>query len=410
MRSSTPPQSVTALQPMAVAVGHKSIGQLMQEDGLCIFRYNSAAVQEDFVSLTMPVRTRDYTHSRLLPIFEMHLPEGYLLALLQRHFAKLTQTDDFGVLHLLAPAVRGRLHYRHGPAKPEQHNEPAPLTLTQLLHPSQQEDLFQELVQRFALQSAISGVQPKVLATVLDKATLRLEDYIVKAWGPEYPELALNEYWCMRVMQAAGLPVPQFHLSDDATLLVVKRFDVIDDSGTNRYLGFEDMCVLQARSRQQKYAGSYEQVAKTIHSFVSPVRKTNALQQFFQMMVLNMLLQNGDAHLKNFGLLYQNTDDIWLAPAYDVVCTTAYIRNDRPALTLLGKRAWLGRKDLLRFGVQSCGLTLRQAEHLYAICCNAILEVAPLVRQAASGARNAAQQEVLTHLSKVMLVAAHDDR
>jgi len=56
------------------------------------------------------------------------------------------------------------------------------------------------------------------------------------------------------------------------------------------------------------------------------------------MMVINTLVQNGDAHLKNFGLLYENIDDIWLAPAYDVVCTTLYIQKDIPALHLLGSK------------------------------------------------------------------------
>ncbi len=51
------------------------------------------------------------------------------------------------------------------------------------------------------------------------------------------------------------------------------------------------------------------------------------------MVVMNYFLKNGDAHLKNFGLFF--SDDfsrIWLAPAYDVVTTTAYIFKDKPAL------------------------------------------------------------------------------
>ena len=56
------------------------------------------------------------------------------------------------------------------------------LTLEDLLHPKQ-EDLFSELISRFALVSPLSGVQPKVLAQVENKATLKLDDYIVKAWG-----------------------------------------------------------------------------------------------------------------------------------------------------------------------------------------------------------------------------------
>lgn len=406
MASDQTPDLSAALRRLTVSVGAQMAGHLVQEENLYVFRYASDARAHDFVSLTMPVRVRDYTHASLLPIFEMHLPEGYLLALLQRHFAKLTQTDDFGILQLLAPAVRGRVHYPH---EQQRHRVATPLTLDQLLQP-EHPDLFQELVQRFALQSALSGVQPKVLATVLNKATLKLEDLIVKAWGPEYPELAANEYWCMRAMQAAGVPVPQFDLSDDGALFIVRRFDLPHDSRADTgqeqgYLGFEDMCVLQARGRHQKYAGSYEQIAKTIGRFASPQHKTQALQQFFKMMVLNCHLQNGDAHLKNFGLLYRSIDDIWLAPAYDVVCTTAYIQHDRPALTLLGKRHWPRRKELLRFGVQACGLGPSQAESLYGQCIDALAQTAPKVQQAAQDTDNPARKQVLQHLTQTMQAA-----
>ena len=88
-----------------------------------------------------------------------------------------------------------------------------------------------------------------------------------------------------------------------------------------QYLGFEDMCVLQARQRDDKYEGSYEQIAKTIKIFVSPKYKQESLKQYFKMIVINHLVKNGDAHLKNFGLIYDNLDEIRLAPAYDVVST-----------------------------------------------------------------------------------------
>ncbi|MDO8843295.1 HipA N-terminal domain-containing protein [Methylicorpusculum sp.] len=118
----------------------------------------------------MPVRTKSYAYSRLHPLFEMHLPEGYLLSIIKKHFAKLTATDDFGLLRLLSPSIRGRVHYLADSSVLT-----TPLHLEELLH-SQQDGLFDELVSRFALQSALSGVQPKVLVKVVDKASLELND------------------------------------------------------------------------------------------------------------------------------------------------------------------------------------------------------------------------------------------
>lgn len=372
---------------LQVVIDEHESARLFREADNLVLRYADGARSQDFVSLTMPVRRQDYVHQCLHPVFEMHLPEGYLLSIIRRYSAKLTGNDDLALLQLLAPAMRGRLHYQ------QLNNSTQPLHLDDLLLP--RTGLFEELVERFALQSPVSGVQPKVLARLQDKATLRMDDYIVKAWGQEFPQLALNEFWCMEVFRSAGVPVPEFHLSADGSLFIMKRFDY--EAG-GRYLGFEDMCVLQARSRNDKYEGSYEQVVKTIKSFVSPRHLHESLQYFFKMMVLNQRLQNGDAHLKNFGLLYRNVQDIWLAPAYDVVSTTAYIRNDMSALTLMGSRKWWQREHLLKFGIQHCMLSAGQAQNLYQQCEQAMLQVADRINRQLASIKHQEQRDILQHL------------
>ncbi len=308
------------------------------------------------------LRSKSWDSANLHPIFEMHLPEGYLLSIIKKHFSKFHKTDDFGLLKLLSPSIKGRISYK---TKGKQNLKT--FSLNDLLH-NQDEDLFDELVKRFALNSPISGVQPKVLVQIENKATLKLEDYIVKSWGQEYSELALNEFLCMEVVKEAKIPVPKFYLSDDRKFFIMKRFDIKDD---DTYLGFEDMCVLQAKQRDNKYEGSYEQIAKTIKTFVSRKYKKEVLSNFFKMIVLNYLLKNGDAHLKNFGLVYDDIKNINLAPAYDVVTTTIYIKKDIPALHLLGSKKWWDKKYLLRFGVETCELSPKESEILYETCINA---------------------------------------
>lgn len=87
---------------LQVCVNESSVGELYREGSDFIFRYAKGAQSEHFVSLTMPVRVRDYVHNRLHPVFEMHLPEGYLLSVIKKHFTKLVSTDDFGILSLLS--------------------------------------------------------------------------------------------------------------------------------------------------------------------------------------------------------------------------------------------------------------------------------------------------------------------
>lgn len=376
---------------LKVLVNQKPSGVLIKESGEFVFQYQQPAA-EAFISLTMPVRAKNYTLSHLMPIFEMHLPEGYLLSVIKKHFAKITATDDFGLLNILAPSVRGRLTYQG-----DQQKSSSSLSLSDVLH-GRKENLFQSLVERFALSSPLSGVQPKVLAKVQDKATLMHEDVIVKAWGDDYPELALNEYLCMKVVKLAGIPVPECYLSDDERLFVMKRFDVLE---TGEALGFEDMCVLQAKRRDDKYNGSYEQLAKTIKTFVSPEHKQASLSQFFKMMVMNHLLQNGDAHLKNFGVVYDGPNTVRLAPAYDVVCTTVYVSQDMTALTMQGTKRWQNKKSLIKFAIDACELTPRQAEQSYHACLDALGLLKEEIAQRIKQEQNMEKLHLLKHLIKL---------
>ena len=343
---------------LEVNVNSEKAGSLAFENNEYIYSYTSDD-KNDYISLTMPVRAKNYVNRQLHPIFEMHLPEGYLLSVIKKHFSKLTKTDDFGLLKLMSQNIKGRVNYKN-----RESLDGEVLTLDSLLHPTTS-TLFDELVHKFALTSALSGVQPKVLAKVQDKATLAFQDYIVKSWGEDYPNLALNEYYCMQIIKQANIDVPEFYLSDDYKLFIMKRFDLKED-GT--FLGFEDMCVLQAKQRDDKYDGSYEAIAKTIKTFTSVKHKKNALRQFFKMMVINNFVQNGDGHLKNYGLVYKDSDNIKLAPSYDVVSTTMYIKNDIPALHLLGSKKWWSKKYLLRFAVESCDLSLKESNTLYDEC------------------------------------------
>lgn len=379
---------------LAVRVNHNKAGLLDKEGSEFVFNYDPLIQPTEFISLTMPVRAKGYVHPQLFPIFEMNLPEGYLLSLLKKQFTKLTDTDDFGLLRLLSPSIRGRLDY----ADPADELRSLTLTLDDVLH-SKQPELFSELVERFALRSPLSGVQPKVLVQVENKMSLKLDDYIVKAWGQDYPHLALNEFFCMSVLKEAGIAVPDFYLSDDEALFVMKRFDI---SKEGVCLGFEDMCVLQAKQRDDKYVGSYEQVAKTIKLFTSADFKMASLHQFFKMVVLNNMLQNGDAHLKNFGLIYEDENSIRLAPAYDVVCTTAYIKNDIAALTLLGSKKWWDRDYLIRFGIEACDLTAKQASELYKDCEVALRSIRLKVLARLAIEPDGEKRGLLEHMAGVM--------
>jgi serine/threonine-protein kinase HipA len=239
------------------------------------------------------------------------------------------------------------------------------VTLNEILRARRGGDLFDALVERFAPFSGLSGVQLKVLirdeikfseGKARRSSSIRAATHIVKLWDPsEYPELAANEYFCLRAASLAGLEVPSNTLSDNGVALVIERFDI----GAEGYLGFEDFCVLNGVGATGKYAGSYEgKLFKRTADFVDPADQPKALRALFELLVLNCALRNGDAHLKNFALLYDSIDGpTRLAPVFDLVTTTAYLPQDMMALSLDGSTRWPDAKRLMQFGQIRAGLS-----------------------------------------------------
>ena len=93
------------------------------------------------------------------------------------------------------------------------------------------------------------------------------------------------------------------------------------------------------------------------------------------------MLRNGDAHLKNFGVLYDSPPGIVeFAPVYDVVTTTAYITKDVPALTLAGTKKWWPRKILEKFAATHLSLPTGTVSDVFSRTAEAVVETRELIR------------------------------
>ena len=190
--------------------------------------------------------------------------------------------------------------------------------------------------------------------SLIDRATVRAAQYIVKAGDGEFPELAANQFHCLSIAKNAGLEVPEFWSSEDQKRLAIERFDRARGS----VLGFEDMVSLQGKQNAEKYDGSIESVAKAIRLNASPAHLQSSLAALFTSVALSVMLRNGDAHLKNFGLLYTSpsSSDCRLSPVYDIVTTTLYLPGDRMALSLARDRGWPMDDTLIKFSREVCAV------------------------------------------------------
>lgn len=341
---------------------------LLEKESRFVFNYTRPE-QEREVSLIMPHRAESYADTALPPIFAMNRPEGYLYEKLWERFGKEVALDDMRLLALTGSNQIGRLRYRE-PGSQAQRLQ-AEVGLKTLLSSGASAELFDHLVSAY-LTSGISGFQPKVLMPdadeldakpIIDKSTTFTPNLIVKAAGEDYPFLAQNEFLCMTVAKQAGIRVPEFWLSDDGSLFVMRRFDL--DGGDQ--LGFEDMAVLLRKTAKEKYLSAYETIAQMI-GLLCGANRVESLARYFEYVALSVLLRNGDAHLKNFGLLYRHPGaaPAALAPLFDVVTTSVYEIDDPQsgrklsdrtlALKLNKSREYPSRKTLLQFGRTVCGV------------------------------------------------------
>ncbi|WP_449257869.1 HipA domain-containing protein [Chlorobium limicola] len=211
-------------------------------------------------------------------------------------------------------------------------------------------------------QTAITGVQPKLSLHLepAEKADAPQRFTIVGLWGGyilkppshRFRQLPEIEDLTMRMAEAARIdtvPHSLIRMRSGSLAYVTRR---IDRTGKGK-LHMEDMCQITGRLTENKYHGSYEQIAKAIHRYSA--NPGLDVINFFEVVLFCFLSGNADMHLKNFSLIdIEAKGGYSLAPAYDLVSTGLVMPSDKEdlALTLDGKKKKITLNDFrAAFGV-----------------------------------------------------------
>jgi serine/threonine-protein kinase HipA len=197
------------------------------------------------------------------------------------------------------------------------------------------------------LRFSLAGVQLKFSMLRRDRGmTLpvggRGGDWIVKLPDNRYDRVPENEYAMMTWARASGITVPEIDLIQvpdieglpegivlrESTAFAIRRFD---RPSPGQRVHMEDMAQVLGLYSDEKYKKyNYETVAKVILN----VAGLESLHEFLRRLVFIIAIGNGDAHHKNWSLLYPDGIHATLSPAYDLVSTLQYIPNDTLALNL----------------------------------------------------------------------------
>jgi len=157
-------------------------------------------------------------------------------------------------------------------------------------------------------------------------------DWILKLPSPTFEGVPQNEYAMMTLAARVGIDVPKIRLVHRDSLpavtprqwpasedwaYAVKRFDRRPDRSL---VHIEDFAQVRNLYADRKYNSNYE----TVGSIVYRGRDVASLKEFVRRLTLCILVSNGDAHLKNWSLIYKDGKTASLSPAYDIVSTACY--------------------------------------------------------------------------------------
>lgn len=327
-------------------------------------------------------RGKVYISNNMPHIFAQYFPEGFLDAHITSKYAfhdAPFEDNEMLRLAILGRETLGRIHVRcNDPLFNEwidglEMKNPRILTERDLLGINARQVFQQYMAEIFhhGRFVSVSGIQQKMSLDAISRNTKQTASYIAKGFdASEYPCLATNEFLCMQTIKQAGIAVAQTSLSEDSSVLLVRRFDV---SEQGYFLGMEDFTSLRQYSAEDKYKGSYAAIAQIIRQISG--RPDEDLIHFFNQFAASCILKNGDAHLKNFSVLYHDEYDVRLAPAYDVLDTSIYrvgtqgifdAYDDTLALNLTnhGKKTYPSKNTLLDFAEKYCDLGREDASFM----------------------------------------------
>ena len=340
---------------LKILLGNVPVGHLTGfQDGKSLFAFDDSYIdlgpERPTLSLSF-LEPRDETATgrklreiassrmKLPPFFSNLLPEGVLREYVVKRL-KVHHDHEFDILMALGASLPGAVRALPATELPRAAADYRPdATMAGQVEPT--------------IKFSLGGSQLKF--SMIDRGgrfTLDEgdEEWIVKPPHPTHPDLPLNEYTMMRLAAAAGVQIPEVRLvkledidlaglpgmaiqRSEAQAYAVKRYD----RTARGRVHVEDFAqVFSVHADQEYKATNYDTIGRLIFDLF-PERFTQ-LAEFVRRLVVNILIGNGDAHLKNWSVIYPDKINPRLAPAYDLVSTIHYVRNDSLALNLGGQK------------------------------------------------------------------------
>ncbi|MFJ9135116.1 type II toxin-antitoxin system HipA family toxin [Streptomyces sp. NPDC102256] len=197
------------------------------------------------------------------------------------------------------------------------------------------------------LKFSLAGVQPKFSVLSDERKGLTIPargqagDWIVKLpdTRPGCDNVPEAEFASMELARAIGIPVPETKLiqissidglpewagGDNRLAFAIQRFDRAPGGRRIHAEVLAQVLDIPTTGERFKYQRANHE---TISSLISALCGESAVLDVIDRIVLNVLIGNGDAHLKNWAIVYEDTRRPQLSPLFDVLPTVLYMPED----------------------------------------------------------------------------------
>ena len=341
-------------------------GRLEESGGRFSFTYQQAWLDsERFIplSVTMGPRLEPFADGIARPFFDNLLPEGAVRTAIAK-LKQVSEKNTFGLLEEIGGDCAGAVslwHHGEKPRKDEGYAELTEARLAKVLAGMAKRPL---LAIENALRLSLAGAQNK-LPVYYDEKQLALpkgsapSSHILKPGARGFQYMPANEFFCMHLAGALGLPVPEsILLRRPEALYLIARYDRLrKPEGQLTRIHQIDFCQALNLSSQKKYehegGPSLAACFEVITRFSSrPARDRDSLISW---VIFNYLVGNADAHAKNLSLLITR-DGVTLAPFYDLISTALYDELARKFALKIGdedRPEWIQKRHWARLAAIS---------------------------------------------------------
>ncbi len=316
------------------------IGRLSSRQAELSFKYDTDYLKKDDaikLSASFPLQEEAFEHRETAAFFSGLLPDELVRRRLARYLG-ISEKNTFALLKEIGGECAGAVSVYEDGKSPDTQEEYRYRVLEDMeAHKVLSAiDKRPMMVGEDDIRISGAGAQDKlIIALVDDKIAIPMGNtpstHIIKPAIKDLDHSVFNEFFCLKLAKALKLPAPEVHVRwlEGDPYYLIERYDRRKNAdGKIVRLHQEDFCQALNIPPENKYEDEGGPTLKRCFELLDErIERGNMAGInrliFLRGVIFNFLVGNGDAHGKNFSLLYDGEAES-LAPFYDIMNTIVY--------------------------------------------------------------------------------------